>query len=59
MLKFTELRDSIDCERKNGESVAIIYFAVCGRYIIETVDSFATPDELRQIADKLDELNGK
>lgn len=59
MLRFINRCDEIDCEREDSSSAAFLYLAGCGKYLTRDVDLFATPDELRQIADKLEELNGK
>lgn len=57
MLRFDLNNDAIDVCRESGTRVAIIVGDV--KYGVFMLEGYRFPsDDLRQIADKLDELNG-
>ena len=58
MLNYEEQFGGIDCVRPDGDRVVHLYFCDLGRYVIHDLNYSTTSDELRQVADKLDELNG-
>ena len=58
MLNYEEQFGGIDCVRPDGDRVAHLFFCDLGRYVIRDLNYSTTSDELRQVADKLDELNG-
>lgn len=59
MLNYEEQYGCIDCVRPDGDRVAYLYHCDLGRYVIQDLNYSITSDELRQVADKLDELNGE
>lgn len=58
MLNYEEQFGGIDCVRPDGDRVAHLYFSDLGKYLIHDLNYNTTSEELRQVADKLDELNG-
>lgn len=58
MLNYEEQFGGIDCVRPDGDRVVHLYFCDLGRYAIQDLNYSTTSEELRQVADKLDELNG-
>ena len=58
MLNYEEQYGGIDCVRLDGDRVAHLYLSDLGKYVIQDLNYSTTNDELRQVADKLDELNG-
>jgi len=58
MLNYEEQFGGIDCVRQDGDRVAHLYFCNLGRYVIQDLNYSTTSEELRQVADKMDELNG-
>lgn len=62
MLKFVtaHCKNDIQCDREDGSSMAYLYYSAGhNKHLIVDVNSHVTSNELRQIADKLDELNDK
>jgi len=58
MLEFVKLNDCfIVGKNEQGKTIAVI--DIDGVVDIWNINNKATPDELRQIADKLEELNSK
>ena len=43
--------------RGSGDMIAILFFNQVKRWELHLIDKYPSPNHLRQIADKLDELN--